>query len=288
MDSILVPSVKDLPRLEDRLSFIYVEHATISRDKGSLTITDDTGVAYLPVASLNVLLLGPGTRVTHQAVSLAGESSCSIVWVGEQGVRFYAGSVPLDTKGRFISAQAKLVSNPSSRLAVAKKMYAYRFPDDDVESMNLRQLRGKEGSRMREVYANEAKVNGIAWSRRRYQRNDFQSSDDINKALSVASSCLYGVCQAATTSLGLSPALGFIHTGSARSFVFDVADLYKTRISIPVAFETVKDERQGLLEEKSLSSEVRYRMRDAFNREKILKTIVNDLTDLLELKGVVV
>lgn len=209
VNPIIVPGVKDLPRLEDRLSFIYVEHATISRDKGSLTVTDDTGVAHFPIASLNVLLLGPGTRMTHQAIALAGESACSFVWVGEQGVKFYAGSTPLDTKGRFITVQAKLVSNPSSRLAVAKKMYAYRFPDDDVESMNLRQLRGKEGSRMREVYVKEAKLNGVTWSSRKYQRGNFQASDDINQALSVASSCLYGVCHATIVSLGLSPALGF-------------------------------------------------------------------------------
>jgi CRISPR-associated protein Cas1 len=97
----------------------------------------------------------------------------------------------------------------------------------------------------------------------------------VNRALSAANSCLYGVCHAATVALGYSPGLGFIHTGKQLSFVYDIADLYKTEITIPIAFSAAA-ERVAHVE-----SEVRHRCRDAFVEMRLLKRIVDDIDDLL-------
>jgi CRISPR-associated protein Cas1 len=70
--------------------------------------------------------------------------------------------------------------------------------------------------------------------------SDYESGTEINKALSAANVCLYGLCHSAIVALGLSPGLGFIHTGHERSFVYDIADLYKAEIAIPVAFEMLR------------------------------------------------
>ena len=57
--------------------------------------------------------------------------------------------------------------------------------------------------------------------------------------ISAANACLYGVTEAAILVAGYSPAVGFLHTGRPLSFVYDVADVYKFEVSVPVAFEVV-------------------------------------------------
>ena len=131
-----------------------------------------------------------------------------------------------------------------------------------------------------------SKRTGVKWSRRDYDVEDFESSDDINQALSAANACLYGVVHAAVVALGCSPGLGIVHTGHDRSFVYDIADLYKAETSIPVAFETVAMLREAGGErthetDDSLGSVVRRRMRDRMMESRLLERIVSDVKGLL-------
>ncbi len=132
-----------------------------------------------------------------------------------------------------------------------------------------------EGARVRAAYAAAAQEFGVPWSGRSYDRSNWNAAEPINRALSSANAALYGVCHAAILSLGYSPALGFIHTGKQLSFVYDVADLYKTEITIPVAFETTRDCA------RHLEREVRIRCRDRFREARLLPRIVDDLQSLL-------
>jgi len=217
----------ELTRAEDRISFLYLEHCTIGRDSNSLTATDDQGVMHIPSAALGVLMLGPGTRVTHQAMVVIADAGSTIVWVGENGVRYYAHGRPIGRSTRLLEQQAKLVSNRKTRLAVAREMYGMRFSGEDVESLNMQQLRGREGARVRSVYREWSKITGVEWSRREYRPDDFSDGTPISQALSAAHSCLYGVVHAVIVSLGMSPGLGFVHTGHDRAFVYDIADLIR-------------------------------------------------------------
>ncbi|WP_349293194.1 type I-E CRISPR-associated endonuclease Cas1e [Corynebacterium breve] len=275
------PSPQDLSRAEDRLSFLYLEHCTLGRDGGAITATDERGIVHIPVASLSVLLLGPGTRVTHQAVTLAGESGCCLVWVGEQGVRYYAHGRPLARTDRLLAAQAEKVSNQRKRLAVARQMYSMRFPGEDTSALTMQQLRGKEGARVRRIYSSMAKEHGVEWYRRDYRPDDFESSDPINQALTAANTCVYGLTHSVIVALGCSPGLGFIHTGNDRSFVYDIADLYKAELAVPVAFETVAEFQASGKAIKDLSAVIRRRMRDVFKNEKLIARIAVDVKDLL-------
>ena len=216
-----------------------MEHATISRADSAVTFVKEEGVVHCPAASLSALLLGPGTRITHQAMALLGECGTTVVWVGEQGVRYYASGKSVARSSRLLIAQAKLVSNTRSRLAVARMMYQWRFPGEDTSELTMQQLRGREGARVRSVYRQWSERTGVPWERREYDPNNFGDGSPINQALSAAHAALYGIVHAAIVSLGCAPGLGFVHTGNSWSFVYDVADLYKAEITIPAAFEVV-------------------------------------------------
>ena len=269
------PEITELVRAEDRLSFAYFEHCTIGRDDNAITATDNAGVIHIPAATLSVLMLGPGTRVTHQAMTVIGENGATVIWVGERGVRMYAFGKPLTHSSALLQKQAELVSNTRKRLSVARRMYQMRFPGEDVSGLTMQQLRGREGARIRRVYRECSARTGVEWDKRTYDHDDFMAGSEINKALSAAHTCLYGLAHAAIVALGCSPGLGFVHVGHERSFVYDIADLYKAELSIPVAFET------AAAEPEDIGSATRHNIRDAVYDLGLLKRMVRDIRALL-------
>lgn len=275
----------ELVRVQDRLSFVYVERATIGRDDSAITATDDAGVVHIPAASLGALLLGPGTRVTHQAMLLLADSGSTAVWVGERGVRYYAHGRPLGRTTRLLDAQARAVSQSKARIAVARQMYAMRFPDDDVSACSMHQLRGREGARVRAMYREHSDRTGVEWNRRDYDPEDFLGSDLINQALSAAHTCLYGVVHSVVVALGCSPGLGFVHTGHDRSFIYDIADLYKAEITVPVAFDVVAEITREDLPDDDVPGMTRRAVRDAVKSGAILTHCVQDIHRLLLPQG---
>jgi CRISPR-associated protein Cas1 len=158
---------------------------------------------------------------------------------------------------------------------VARKMYALRFAGEDVSKMTMQQLRGREGARMRGVYRHMSKKTGVPWNGREYNPDDFEGGDAINMALSSAHLCLYGVAHSVIVALGCSPGLGFVHTGHERSFVFDIADLYKAEITIPIAFEVAARAPEDI------GSATRRAVRDVISDGHILKRAARDIRGLL-------
>lgn len=276
MARLLPVPVTALPRAADRMSFLYLEHCVVHREDGAVTARDDKGLVRVPAASLLAVLLGPGTSVSHQAMCLLGECGTTAVWVGERGVRYYAHGRSLATSSRLLVEQAARVSSPQKRLAVARKMYTMRFAGEDVDGLTMQQLRGREGARIRSVYRENSKRTGVPWKRREYEYDDFDASDPINQALSVAHAALYGVIHAVVVSLGCSPGLGFVHTGHERSFVYDVADLYKADVTIPIAFDVVAEDMSDI------AATTRRRVRDRIFELKVIERSVRDIHKLFE------
>lgn len=276
LPGIRPPDPKDLLRIQDRLTFLYVERCVIHRDSNAITVTDSRGVAHVPAAALSVLMMGPGVRITHSAVSLLAESGATAVWVGENGVRYYAHGVPPARSSRLLEKQAMLVSNPDKRLSVARQMYLMRFTGENVERLSMQQLRGREGARVRRLYRENSKRTGVEWDGREYDPDDFASGSLVNRCLSAANSALYGVVHAVIVALGCSPGLGFVHTGNYRSFVYDIADLYKADLSIPIAFDIAAENL-----ETGAGEESRRRMRDEIRQARILERAVRDIKCLL-------
>lgn len=270
------PSIQELPRMRDRMSFIYLEHCVLNRSESAVTVTDAKGVIHIPVATIGTLLLGPGTNITHRAMELIGDAGASVVWVGERGVRYYAHGRPLTHSSRFLLYQAKAVSNIHTRLKVARKMYEMRFPGENFTRMTMQQLRGREGSRVRSIYRKSSKEFGIEWDGREYDPKDYSYGSPVNRALSAANSCLYGIAHSVIVALGCSPGLGFIHTGHDRSFVYDIADLYKADLTIPIAFQIASEN-----EDDDIGAVTRRAVRDAVNDGKLIDRMVTDIRNLL-------
>lgn len=267
--------VSHLTRAQDRLTFLYLEHCVVNRDANAITAQDARGTVHIPAATLGALLLGPGTTISQQAMVLLAESGSTAVWVGEHGVRYYAHGRTLTHSSRLLERQAALVSNQTSRLRVARRMYAMRFPDEDTSRLTMQQLRGREGARVRKIYRAHSRRTGVPWERRDYNPADFDDGTPVNQALSAANTSLYGVVHAVIVALGLVPGLGFIHTGHIRSFVYDIADLYKTEITIPIAFDIAARNTGDI--GATTRREVRDRMKDG----AFLETCVRDIKTLL-------
>jgi CRISPR-associated protein Cas1 len=174
-----------------------------------------------------------------------------------------------------LTAQAALVSNTRTRLAVARDMYQLRFPNEDVSKLTMQQLRGREGTRMRKVYRAASKKTGVKWNGRAYDPDDYEGGDPVNMALSAAHVCLYGVAHSVIVAIGCSPGLGFVHMGHERSFVYDIADLYKSEFTIPIAFEVAAQNPADI------GAVTRRAVRDAFSDGKILERMVRDIRRLL-------
>jgi len=272
----MAKDLHELPKLRDSLSYLYVEHCKIEQDGKSVACFDLSGKLLIPCASLAVLMLGPGTSISHEAVKTLTVNGCNLIWTGEEGVRYYAQGMGETRKANRLIHQATMVSDPQKRLEVVKRMYMMRF-DDDIsnEKVSVKELRGREGVRVRKAYVKASKKYDIPWHGRSYKRDKWNDTDDVNKALSCANSCLYGICHTAIVSVGYSPGLGFIHHGKQLSFVFDIADLYKFDISIPVAFEVAAQR------EKKIEKQVRYTLRERFKETKLLKRIIPDIDMVL-------
>lgn len=271
----------ELPKISDRVSFIYVEHAKINRHDSAITVVDSRGTIKIPAAMVGVLILGPGTDISHRAVELIGDTGTSMIWVGERGVRQYAHGRSLAHSTKFLEQQAKLVTNTRTRVAVARKMYQMRFENEDVSKLSMQQLRGREGARVRKIYRDNSKRTGVVWDKREYNPDDFENSNVVNKALSAANVALYGVVHSVIVAIGMSPGLGFVHTGHDLSFVYDIADLYKSELTIPIAFDIAKECKA----DEDIGGIARKKVRDYMVDDKLMERIVHDLQYLMDVKS---
>lgn len=267
----------ELPKLRDSVSYLYLEHGRIEQKYKAVEFLDEDGRIMIPVAALTVLMLGPGTSITHAAVRALADNGCLIVWCGEDGTRCYAQGGGETRRAYHLLRQAELVSEYQKRLEVVLRMYGLRFGGQLDDSLSLPQIRGLEGVRVREAYADASRAYGVEWKGRRYDRASWGRGDPINRALSAANALLNGVCHAAIVSGGYSPALGFIHTGKQLSFVYDIADLYKVDVTIPVAFQVVAESTEAV------EPRVRQTCREVFKEHRLLSRILPDIDWLLQI-----
>ena len=267
----------ELPKLRDSLSYLYVEHAVLNQKSKAIELFREEGTARVPIADLSVLFLGPGTSISHAAVKALADGGCSVIWTGEEVTRFYAAGMGETRRAIHVLRQAELASDPVRRMEVVARMYRFRFAEELPSDLTLPQVRGMEGVRVREAYARASREYGVAWNGRRYDRGQWGRSDPINRALSAANALLNGLCHSAIVAGGYSPALGFIHTGKQLSFVYDIADLYKVEVTVPLAFRAMAESPAHA------EKEVRRLCRERFRETRLLDRIVPDIDSLLRI-----
>ncbi len=269
------PPLKPIP-MKDRISMMFIQYGQIDVVDGAFVVIDQTGIrTHIPVGSVACLMLEPGTRVSHAAVKLASTVGTLLVWVGEAGVRLYASGQPGGARADRLLYQAKLALDDDLRLKVVRKMYELRFGEVPPQRRSVEQLRGIEGARVRETYKLLAKQYGVQWSGRNYDVKDWGKGDIANQCLSAATSCLYGITEAAVLAAGYAPAVGFIHTGKPLSFVYDIADIFKFDSVVPIAFRIAGKKPHNP------DREVRLACRDIFRSSHILEKIIPTIEEVL-------
>ncbi|MCK9169545.1 MAG: type I-E CRISPR-associated endonuclease Cas1e [Treponema sp.] len=267
--------------IKERNSMLFLQYGMVDVQNGAFVLVDEKGVRmHIPVGGVACLFLEPGITITHAAVSLAADVGTLLVWVGEGGVRLYAAGQPGGARSDRLLYQAKLALDDELRIKVVRAMYAYRFKDMPPVKRSIEQLRGIEGARVRALYGMLAKKYCVQWDSRKYDPDNWDKADPINKTLSAANHALYGICEAAILAAGYAPAIGFIHTGKPRSFVYDIADLFKFDTVVPMAFQVIASGSSNPVRD------VRLKCRDSFRQSRMLKEIIPTIEMILAAGGI--
>lgn len=289
MSGAAQPAGASSPRpipLKERASIVFVEKCQLDVIDGAFVAVDATGVrTHLPVGGLACIMLEPGARASHAAVSLAARAGTLLIWVGEAGVRLYAAGQPGGARSDKLLWQARLALDRDARLKIVRRMFEVRFDEAAPDKRSVDQLRGIEGARVRKLYKLMAQKNRVDWRRRDYDPKAWDVSDVPNRCLSAATSCLYGVTEAAVLAAGYAPAIGFLHSGKPLSFVYDIADLFKFETVVPEAFRIAGLHAQGKLHEDPVRA-VRIACRDVFRRTNLLARIIPAIEEVLSASDV--
>lgn len=234
------PPLDTLAPAKDRWTPVYLEHGRIEVDDSSIRwIQADGTTCPIPVATLSALILGPGTTVTHAAIKAAAQCNCPIFWLGEDGLRFYAFGITPNHDNSMARLHASAWAAPQKRNEVARRMFRHRFPGIPADGVTIKQLRGMEGRRVKEIYSVLGRKYAVTWKGRDYNASNWQIADNINRAISAATASHYALTAAVVCSMGFIPQLGFVHQSGTLPFIYDAADLYKHETSWPAAFEAI-------------------------------------------------
>ena len=270
------PPLETLTPARERWTPLYLEHGRLHVDDSSVKwISADMTVLRIPVATVSVLMLGPGTTVTHAAIKACSDTNTMVCWIGEEGMRFYAFGATPTYDNATARHHARTYASPKRRAKVARRMFARRFPDVDVDGMRIDQLRGMEGHRVRALYQEMGARYGVTWKGRRYDPTNWDLADGINKAVSAANASLYALCTAVICSMGYLPQLGFIHEGGNLPFTFDIADLYKTETTLPAAFQALS------VNPEATEKEVLRLLKIRIERTRFLRRLPDEIKELL-------
>ena len=257
---------------------LWVESGTL-RFRAAKGPVLDAGDYAIPFQMVSVLLLGPGTTVSHDALRLCARHGTGLIAVGDDGVRAYTAPPIGPDDSAIARKQVRLWSDEEQRIHTARRMYAWRL-GEVLPRRDLNALRGIEGARMRALYKTVALQYGIRWDGRRYKRDVPDWADLPNQAINHAATAVEAAATIAVVSVGALPQLGFIHEDSGISFVLDIADLYRGEVTLPVAFSAVKEfERNRRIE---LERVVRRMAGREMRRRKLISVMIDRIKELFD------
>lgn len=279
LDSAKVPH-------KDRAGLLYLARGALTAREGTLAFLQrsasrsdalDPGDYAIPLQGVSMILLGPGSTVSHDALRLLAYARTALAAVGEDGVRMYTAPPLIPDRSGLARMQARCWADESLRLDTARRMYAWRL-GEVLPHRDIAVLRGIEGARMKQAYRLVAQQVGIEWRRRRYDRANPNAADLPNQALNHAASAVEAAAAIAVAATGTIPQLGFIHEDPGQSFVLDIADLYRDNITILFAFRAAKwvGKRPG----QSIERTTRRMVGRALAEEKVIPSMIDRINRL--------
>jgi CRISPR-associated protein Cas1 len=267
-----------------RHGLIWLERGRLEVEAGCLRFVSAGGDALeagdygIPQQSLAMILIGPGSSVTHDALRLLAHHGTCLAAVGEGGVRMYTAPPLIAASSLLARRQAELWARPASRVALARRMYALRL-GEVLPSRDIETLRGIEGDRVKKAYRAMAEECGIEWKGRRYDRANPGGADLPNQAINHAASAVTAAAAIAVCATATIPQLGFIHEDSSQAWVLDIADLYRDEATLRIAFGAVAEfPRQS----RSLDWLVRRHANALFAERQIIPSMIGRIKTLLE------
>lgn len=265
-------------------------HGLLWLDRGALSVEDgclrfvtaggslDKGSYKIPHQALSMILLGPGSTVSHDALRLLARHGTLLAAVGEDGVRCYTAPPLGPDRSDYARRQAELWADPKKRLDVARRMYAWRL-GEVLPHRDIAVLRGIEGARMKKTYKVLAEQFGIRWKGRRYDRSKPTATDDANQAINHSATAVQAASTIAVAAVSALPQLGFIHEDSNQSFVLDIADLYRDSVTLPIAFAVAKESETNF--QDPIDRMVRKRAAKEFRKQKLISAMIDRIKGLL-------
>jgi CRISPR-associated protein Cas1 len=260
----------------DRHGLLWLDRGRLEVEDGCLRFTTAGGALaagnyQIPHQSVSLVLLGPGSSITHDALRLLASHGTALAAVGEDGVRLYTAPPLMPDTSALARHQMTKWAKPQSRIAVARRMYAIRL-GEVLPSRDIETLRGIEGARVKESYRLMAERFGILWKGRRYDRADPDAADVTNQAINHAATAVRAAAAIAVTATATIPQLGFIHEDSGQAFALDIADLYRDDLTLTIAFGAAKE---ALDADETVDRIVRRRASRAFTEKKVIPDMID-------------
>lgn len=257
---------------------LFVEDGTL-KFIASQSDTLDAGEYAVPYQAVSMILLGPGTSVTHDALRILARHGVLLAAIGEGGVKFYTAPPMGQGRSEVARQHATLWADETARLDVARKMYAIRF-GQVLPHRDIAVLRGIEGARMKEAYRVTAEKFGVRWEGRYYDRANPNATDAANQAINHAATFVEAAADVAVAAVGALPPLGFIHEDSSNAFTLDIADLFRADITLPLAFAVARDAARD--RQLNLERELRKQAAALFRREKLIPRMIDRIKGILD------
>ena len=263
-----------------RNGLIYVQRCRVAVENGSLVLAFDEAkeTLELPYQRLNAILLGPGTTLTHDAVRHCSAHGTCLAFVGTDGARLYTAPPIFERDADLARKQAMWWAGESTRAMVAKRMYAKRF-GDTPRTNDTNALRGMEAARIKRAYELLAVEHGISWSGRYYDRTRPEATDVPNLAINHAVTAVEACSAIGVQATATLPPLGFMHENSAKSWVLDVCDLYRTTVTVPIAFRCAREYLKQA--DMTLDRRVRRAVSDHVRKTGFVDLVIDDIKELL-------
>lgn len=267
---------------KSRNGLVFLEYCRLSIDNGSLTILrEGSGEELeLPYQAVSAVLLGPGTSITQDAIRHLSAHGTAILAVGAGGTRHYTAPPIFERVAELAQKQAIYFASEQTRLLVARRMYEKRF-GERPRATSLDALRGMEAARIKRAYELLASQEKITWNGRRFDRANPDGTDAPNQAINHAVTALEAAVSIAVAATGTVPQLGFLHEAPGIGWTLDICDLYRTTVTVPLAFRAVREVADGRHPGQRLERVVRRMMAAHIERANVIDTVIDDIKEIL-------